>query len=395
MEEQVGDDHVPALAPIVDRRPSRARRRSAAAPASRRRRRRRCVAAIDDRLAVEQVELDTGPAVAAVPGDLEHQPAVAAAELEDAQRAGAGPSAARSACQRAREDAARAHERIDAAQVAARALRRRVVGREVVERLRLETRAACVVSSHLQQRAVAAEAGAERRQPPPAAGRIVGQRGLEHEVDERAREVAVLAQHRRAVAERPSASSSKRRSSASSTSRPPACMIQAAMSPRRQAGALRAPSRARAARSRRPAPAPRASGCCAACRRAARTSAPCAARGSISEARVDPFDAPRPRAVAGSRESTAAPAPSPNRQALISTPGSLSRYIAALLTSTQIDSTCAAGARGEQRSAELQVGQARRRSPGRRGRRPARRRAGRAARRRSPPSPGRDSRCRC
>ena len=36
------------------------------------------------------------------------------------------------------EDAARAHEGVDAAQVAAGALRRRVVGRKLVERLRLE-----------------------------------------------------------------------------------------------------------------------------------------------------------------------------------------------------------------------------------------------------------------
>src|SRR5205085_11980170 len=53
-----------------------------------------------------------------------------------------------------------------------------------------------------QQRAVAAEAGTERRQPPPAAGRVVGERGDQNEVDEGARQVAVLAQHRSAVAER-------------------------------------------------------------------------------------------------------------------------------------------------------------------------------------------------
>ena len=52
-----------------------------------------------------------------------------------------------------------------------------------------------------------------------------------------------------------------------------------------------------------------------------------------------PFDACG-AADSACRDNTAAPAPSPNRQALISTPGSLSRYIAALLTSTQIDSTC-------------------------------------------------------
>ena len=72
-----------------------------------------------------------------MPRDLEHQPAVAAAELEDAQRpAPARRPAARA--ERASEDPARAHERVDAAQVAARALRHRIVGREVVERLRLE-----------------------------------------------------------------------------------------------------------------------------------------------------------------------------------------------------------------------------------------------------------------
>ena len=43
---------------------------------------------------------------------------------------------------------------------------------------------------------------------------------------------------------------------------------------------------------------------------------------------------------AGCALSTAAPAPSPKRQALTSTPGSLSRYMAALLTSTHTESTC-------------------------------------------------------
>ena len=37
--------------------------------------------------------------------------------------------------------------------------------------------------------------------------------------------------------------------------------------------------------------------------------------------------------------STIAPAPSPNKHALISTPGSSSRYMAALQISTQIDNT--------------------------------------------------------
>ena len=137
---------------------------------------------------------------------------------------------------------------IDAPQVAARALRARIVAgrRSSVSAARgagIVRRAASsrdVAVTRPQQRAVAAEAGAERGQPPPAAGRVVGERRLEHEVDEGARQVAVLAQHRRAVAERV-AVELEAFSSASSTSRPPACMIQAAMS-RACRPARRAPS---------------------------------------------------------------------------------------------------------------------------------------------------------
>ena len=103
---------------------------------------------VDDRLAVEQIERRAWPAIAAVAGDVEHQPAVAAAELEDSQRRGDVGLGLRvsfvisvdgdGASERAGEDAARAHERIDAAQVAPRPLRDRVVRREVVERLGLE-----------------------------------------------------------------------------------------------------------------------------------------------------------------------------------------------------------------------------------------------------------------
>ena len=147
MEEEVGDD----------RRPS-ARRRDRAAQSStsaitglacqpargvggdRRR--------LDDRLAIEQVEPDLGPAIAAMPCDLEHQPAVAAADLEDAQRADAGASVAAARSSARARMPARAHEGVDAAQVAARALRRRIVGREMVERLRLEdARQACRLRS--------------------------------------------------------------------------------------------------------------------------------------------------------------------------------------------------------------------------------------------------------
>ncbi len=84
MEEQVGDDHVPVLRRVAiggpvehvgDPRPRLPAGRGIGGDRLR----------IDDRLAIEQVELDLGPAVSAVPGDLEHQPAVAAADLEDAQ----------------------------------------------------------------------------------------------------------------------------------------------------------------------------------------------------------------------------------------------------------------------------------------------------------------------
>src|SRR4029079_11872596 len=56
-------------------------------------------------------------------------------------------------------------------------------------------------SGHVEQRAVAAEARAERRHPPPARARPGCERGFEHEVDERAAEVAELAQYGRAVLE--------------------------------------------------------------------------------------------------------------------------------------------------------------------------------------------------
>ena len=309
-------------------------------------------------------------------------------------RSGRSASRRPRARHRAREDPARAHEGVDAAQVAARALRARIVGREVVERLGLEdARQHGSGSTHCdaQQRAVAAEAGAERRQPPPAGGRVVGERGLEHEVDEGARQVAVLAQHRRAVAERVGveleAALEGEQHVAAAGMQDPGGDVAAV-----QAAARRAPSPARDARSRRRASAPRASGCCAACRPSARTSAPCAA--PARAARRRPAIRPRRRAGPARRDSTAAPAPSPNRQALISTPGSLSRYIAALLTSTQTDSTCVA-APARAASGRAAGSAAPRRSPGRRGRTPARRRAGRAARRRSPRGRGRGSRCRC
>ena len=54
------------------------------------------------------------------------------------------------------------------------------------------------LSLDLQQRPVTAEPCAERRHPPVAAGRLFVERGLQHEVDARAADVAVVAQNRRA-----------------------------------------------------------------------------------------------------------------------------------------------------------------------------------------------------
>jgi hypothetical protein len=59
----------------------------------------------------------------------------------------------------------------------------------------------------------------------------------------------------------------------------------------------------------------------------------------------------------GVRDSTAAPAPSPNRQALISTPGSSSRYIAGAADLDADRQHVFGRARRQQRAAELQIRQ--------------------------------------
>ena len=56
-------------------------------------------------------------------------------------------------------------------------------------------------SLHLQQRPVATEAGAKRGEPPGAAGRRVGQRGLENEEDRSAAQVPIILKHGRAPAQ--------------------------------------------------------------------------------------------------------------------------------------------------------------------------------------------------
>ena len=201
---------------------------------------RRSTVDVDQRLAIEQVSPTRRPARAAAARDAEHQP------CRRRSRVRGCAAAARRAVerQRARSSARRGSRArpctVDAAQVAAR----RAAPPDRRREARRASRAATTRATHRsqragrtrqstrEQRAVAAEAGAERRQPPPAAGRVVGERRLEHEVDERARQVAVLAQHRRAVAKRRAARARSAARSASSTSRPPACRIQAAMSPR-------------------------------------------------------------------------------------------------------------------------------------------------------------------
>src|SRR5690349_1309651 len=133
VEEEVGDDGIPALAvvgarPVEDvggERPRVPTARSVRGDGLR----------VDDRLLIEQVDVSAGPAIATVPRDVEQQPAVAAADLEQAQAAAAFAERAR---ERALEDAARTHRGVDAAQVAACALRSRIFGGEMVERLGLE-----------------------------------------------------------------------------------------------------------------------------------------------------------------------------------------------------------------------------------------------------------------
>ena len=93
----------------------------------------------DQRLPVEQRQLRLGDRGRRRLRDVEHQQAVAATELDDPQRRVAFDAAAlHHASQRALQDAPRAHHCVDPAQVAARALGRGIVGRQMVERLGLE-----------------------------------------------------------------------------------------------------------------------------------------------------------------------------------------------------------------------------------------------------------------
>ena len=57
----------------------------------------------------------------------------------------------------------------------------------------------CVRLFHVQQRAVAAETSAERRQPPMSTRLFCSQRGLQHEIYEGTAEVAVFTQDRGTV----------------------------------------------------------------------------------------------------------------------------------------------------------------------------------------------------
>ena len=198
------------------------------------------------------------------------------------------------------------------------------------------------ISVDLQQRAVAAEPGAERRQPPPAAGRVVGERRL------------------RARSRRTRSTGCRTRAASPRCSETPAVVELEALLEREQhvaAAGMHDPggdvarheagrtstvsstrsaySAASAGTSRREDVAQHALALLEHQRLALRRARSARRRRSI---RCGASAGARP----GSRESTAAPAPSPNRQALISTPGSLSRYIAALLTSTQTESTWSA-----------------------------------------------------
>ena len=174
---------------------------------------------------------------------------------------------------------------------------------------------------HLQQRAVATEAGAERRHPPQTSRRPVRQRRLQDKQNGRAAHVSVIAQHGFApahvVAGQLEFFAQGQQHVASARMKNPAVDLRA----RRVA----AGERVRQKRFRNvvpPAPALPASKCCATFRSFARTAT---RRGRPVSGASRRFSIPRAARRSAAGESTAAAAPSPNRQALISTPASSSR----------------------------------------------------------------------
>jgi len=186
-----------------------------------------------------------------------------------------------------------------------------------------------------------------------AAWHVIGQRGLQYKIHKSTRQVAVFTQHPR-WKRKSSAPSESRCSKAFNTSRPPACMIHAWMS------LVAKPWWSRSvlntcccvlSSQRRYFARPK---CDAACRPASRTS-------TLAVARFDQRGAVNHSMCltlgCNCLDKTAAPAPSPNRQALINTPGSLSRYMAALADFTQ---STAHGCRtkGQQGVAQPQMGSA-------------------------------------
>ena len=184
-----------------------------------------------------------------------------------------------------------------------------------------------------------AEARAERRHPPIAARRVLLDRRLQHEIHARAAHVAVIAENggaapRGIFAEADPLTDS--REDFTST------RVQ---NPRRDVLPRRAPSaRARLPERHRHVSPPGWARPCVRIflsmprRRSNRSSS----RSPASSSVANDFHSMLRRPGGGAALNTAAPAPSPNRHALISTPGSSSRYIAALQISTQIDNTWAA-----------------------------------------------------
>ena len=278
---------------------------------------------------------------------------------------------------------------MDAPQVAARALRSRIVSREAVERLAAR-RAREPLRATSQQRAVAAEAGAERRQPPPAVGRGVGERGGEHEVDER----RWTGCRTRAASPRCSEGIGvefELRSSASSTSRPPACRIHAAMSALCEPVALSTVPSTRCACSAASFGTSRVRMLRSMPSRCSNISALRSPARSASVLSVPGDRGAPPRAAAREHRRAGAVAEQAGADQHAGVVVEVHRGAADLDADRQhVPARPRPAARGRA------AGSARRpRSPGRRGRRPGRRRAGRAARRRSRKGPGTGSRCRC
>src|SRR5512139_3221116 len=310
------------------------------------------------RLRVEQRDDGLRPAARAVLRQTREQRAVAGAELDEAKRL-----ARRDGVERARKHAGVTHDSVHDAQVAPRAQRAGVVRRKLVEQLRDDAaRPARGPFRTLRQCAHATSSSAPwqlkpapnddiHHQPPCArSARAASSTKYTNALLKLPYSRRTPALYRVCSSLRPN-----RCRSASSTSRPPACQIQAAISVRSIPARPSTSSRTRSA-----------------------CDAASLGTGRVRTLRSIPLRCSKRRASRSTGfstepmvlhsierllrearcESTAAPAPSPNRHALTRTPGSLSRYIAALLTSTHTESTFSERRAASSASAICQFGSA-------------------------------------